>query len=367
MKVKLFFIVFLMSLGLSAKNDGDSTLIKKIKKIEKNVKLLTIPIVYYTPETKWGAGAAGVFRFKLKGEPDTSRHSNVLFSLSVTQLKQIVLGAPFQFWFKKEKYNIYGEPAYQNVNFLFYGIGNQNPATYKEKYYTSFTRLRLAALRKVYPHLYAGFRYVFDYTTMYNLEKHGELVKGNITGSSGGVVSGMGGTIKYDSRDNQFYPTRGYYVELYALTNSKVTGSNFRFDKYSLDMSTAIRLPFKEVLVLNAYGVITTGDVPFYHLAFLGGEKKLRGIYEGRYRDKDCWVLQAEYRKELFWRIGMVAFAGLGAVAPNLNSFNGKYAQFTYGGGIRGTIDKKQHLNMRLDLGVNNQHINYYFTIGEAF
>ncbi|MEO8759327.1 MAG: BamA/TamA family outer membrane protein [Bacteroidia bacterium] len=367
MKVKLFFIIFLMSLGLSATTNSDSTLIKKIKKIEKNVKLLTIPIVYYTPETKWGAGAAGVFRFKLKGEPDSARHSNVLFSLSVTQLKQIVLGAPFQFWLKKEKYNIYGEPGYQNVNFLFYGIGNNSLPTYKEKYYTSFTRLRLAALRKIYPHFYAGFRYVFDYTTMYRLESAGQLINGSIAGSSGGVVSGMGGTIKYDNRDNQFYPTKGYYVELYALTNSKVTGSNYRFDKYSLDMSAAVPLPFKEVLVFNAYGVITTGNVPFYHLAMLGGEKKMRGIYEGRYRDKDCWVLQAEYRKELFWRIGMVAFAAVGNVAPSVKDFSLKYTHFTYGGGIRGTIDKKQHLNLRLDLGVSDQHINYYFTIGEAF
>ncbi|MEO8761398.1 MAG: hypothetical protein ABI448_10935, partial [Bacteroidia bacterium] len=195
MKVKLFFIFFLVGLSLSATTNGDSTLIKKIKKIEKNVKLLTIPIVYYTPETKWGAGAAGIFRFKLKGEPDSSRHSNVLFSLSVTQLKQIVLGAPFQFWFKKEKYNVYGEPAYQNVNFLFYEIGNNNSPSYKEKYYTSFTRLRLAALRIVYPHIYAGFRYVFDYTTIYHLESAGQLINGNIAGSSGGVVSGMGGTI----------------------------------------------------------------------------------------------------------------------------------------------------------------------------
>ena len=365
MKVKLFFTILLSCLLLSTKANNDTLLI--IKELKKNVKLFIYPIVYYTPETKWGAGAAGILRFKQKSEPDSMRSSNVLFAFTATQLGQIVLGAPFQFWFNKEKYNIYGEPGYQNVNFYFFGIGNNVPKGYKEKYYSAFPRLRLAALKRIYPHLYAGFRYVFDYTVLTRLNPNGELIKKTIAGSSGGFVSGVGGTVKYDNRDNQFYSTKGYYVELYALTNSKITGSNYRFDKYSLDMATYIALPYKHVLALNAYGIITTGDVPFYHLALLGGEKKMRGIYEGQYRDKDCWVLQAEYRMPLFWRFGAVAFTGVGDVASRVNDFNLKYTQFTYGGGLRYTVDKKQHLNMRLDVGINNQHANYYLTIGEAF
>ncbi len=364
MKIKIFFTIFLSCLLLSVSANKDSTLIKKI---EKNVKLLIIPVLYYTPETKLGGGAAGVFRFKQKKEPDSLRHSNVLFALSATQLGQIVLGAPFQFWFNKEKYNIYGEPAYQKVNYLFFGIGNHVAKNFQEKYYASYPRLRLAALVRVYPHIYAGLRYVFDYTTLSKLSPTDSLIKGTIAGSRGGVVSGIGGTIKYDNRDNQFYPTKGYYVELYALTDSKITGSNYRFDKYSLDMSTAVALPYKQVIVFNAYGIITTCNVPFYHLALLGGEKKMRGIYEGKYRDRDCWVLQAEYRVPLFWRFGLVAFTGIGSVAPKLKDFNYKYIYATYGGGFRFVVDKKQHLNLRFDVGVNNLHANYYLTIGEAF
>jgi outer membrane protein assembly factor BamA len=364
MRLKLYFTIIFSILFLSSKaQGGDSILIKKTK----NIKLLVIPVIYYAPETRWGVGAAGVLRFKQKTQPDSMRHSNIMFAFSVTQLGQIVLGAPFQLWFQKEKYNVYGEAAYQNVNYLFFGIGNHVPPYFRERYYATYPRLKLAALKRIYPHLYAGFRYFFDYTTITQLSDTGKLIKGNISGSKGGIVSGAGGTIKYDNRDNQFYATKGYYVELFALTNSIATGSNYRFDKYSLDMSTYFALPYKQVIALNAYGVINTGDVPFYQMAVLGGDSKMRGLYQGRYRDKDCWILQAEYRAQLFWRIGVATFAAIGDVAPNLNQFNLKYGHFTYGAGIRGMIDKKQHLNMRFDIGVNNTHLNYYFTIGEAF
>jgi outer membrane protein assembly factor BamA len=364
MRVKFFSTLFFIVLLLTAKaNPGDTISFKKIK----NVKLLIIPVIYYAPETKLGAGAAGVFRFKQKTEPDNMRHSNVLFALSITELRQIVLGAPFQFWFNREKYNMYGEATYQSVNYLFFGVGNHIPPYFKERYYATYPRLRVTALKRVYPHLYAGLKYAFDYTTITQLTDTGRLIKGYISGNNGGLVSGLGGALKYDNRDNQFYATKGYYVEFFALTNSVATGSSYRFDKYSLDMSTYIALPKKQVLAFNAYGTINTGNVPFYQMAVLGGDSKMRGLYQGRYRDKDAWILQAEYRAHLYWRLGFATFAALGAIAPDLNQFNLKYGHFTYGAGIRGLIDEKQHLNIRFDVGVNSTHLNYYFTIGEAF
>src|SRR6201986_970619 len=277
MQVKIYFFLFFMVLLFTAKaNPGDTALVKKTK----NIKLLAIPVLYYAPETKWGAGAAGVLRFKQRHEPDSMRHSNVLFALSATQLRQLVLGAPFQFWFNKEKDNIYGEPTYQNVNYLFFGIGNQVPQYFKERYFATFARFKITALRRIYPHLYVGPKYVFDYTGITQLSDTGMLIKGKISGYNGGIASGVGGTVKYDNRDNQFYATKGYYVGFFALTNSAVTGSNYRFDKYSLDMSTYLALPHNQVIAFNAYGTINTGNVPFYQMAVLGGDSKMRGLYQ---------------------------------------------------------------------------------------
>ncbi|MBS1646160.1 MAG: BamA/TamA family outer membrane protein [Bacteroidetes bacterium] len=375
MKQILFFLFF--ALGLySYSQKKDSLLDKAAKNLEKNVvssfrknmKLQALPVVYYTPETQWGFGVAGFFRFKRKHEPDSARYSNVLFSLSVTTIKQIVFGMPFQFWFKNEKYNIYGEPSYQDINLYYYGIGNNNPRSYDEKYFMRFFRATPTFLYKMYEHLYGGFRYNVYCADVYRFDKNGNMANGNTPGLGRGFTSGLGLTFKFDNRDNQFYPMKGFYAEFSALTNNQYLGSQFNFNKYTLNATYNVPIPYlKGTLGVNAYGVITTGNVPFYQMAMLGGEEKLRGIYEGKYRDKTCWVLQTEYRRDLFWRIGFAAFCGVGDVAPRLQDYHYQNVRFAWGGGLRGNIDKKQHLNLRLDVGTCEGIINYYFTIGEAF
>lgn len=295
------------------------------------------------------------------------RYSNVMFAVTLTQLGQTVISIPYQLWLDKEKYNIYGEGGYQKFNFLYYGIGNNEPPSYHEKYYIDFSRFRIAALKRVYPHTYAGFRYVFDNSTLLKLDTAGELIKHTIPGSTGGIVSQIGATLKYDNRDNQFYASKGYYLEVFGLTANPATGSAYTFSKLSVDASTYVALPRKQIIAFNAYGVATVGNVPFYHMALLGGNAKLRGMYTGRYRDKDCWVLQAEYRAHLFWRLGAVVFGGIGEVAPQFSQFSVGDVHYSYGAGVRGNIDRKQHLNARFDVGISNNQYNYYFTIGEAF
>ena len=359
MRVKLFFLFILLQLLSLAQTNGDTT-------DHKRIKLLALPVIYYQPETKFGGGIAGLLRFKQKSEPDSMRHSNIMFVFSGTQLGQILSGIPFQMWFDKEKYNIYGEADFKSINYLFFGIGNHIPSYFRERYYANNPQFTINALRRVYPYLYLGLKYRYDYTNITQLSDTGRLIKG-IIGNKGGTISGAGSTVKYDNRDNQFYATKGYYVEFFALTNGKLIGSDYRFDKYSLDASTYLTLSPKQVLAFNAYGVVTSGTVPFYQMAVLGGEYKMRGLYQGRYRDKDCWVLQAEYRAHLFWRVGAVAFAGIGNVASQLNQFNYKYTRLAFGGGIRAIVDKKQHLNLRFDAGYSNNRFNYYLTLGEAF
>jgi hypothetical protein len=360
MPVKLFFTLFFAFtfLILSASKDSTHT---------KPIKVVALPVVFYQPETKWGFGVAGLLRFKQKSEPDSSRHSNVTFAFTDTQLNQIVFSAPYQLWFKRETYNIYGELGYQKENYLFFGTGNNVPSYFHERYYVKVPRFQINALKKFYPHFYAGLKYAIDYNTFTQFNDTGLLIKGTIPGSKGGYISGGGAVIKYDNRDNQFYATKGYYVEFVFLSNSPVLGSNYRFDKYSLNMSTYVALPYKQVLAFNAYALANAGNVPFYQMATLGGDTRMRGLYNGRYRDKDCWILQTEYRLFLFWRIGVSLFAGIGNVAAEINQFNLKYTRVAYGGGIRALIDKKQHLNIRFDAGLSNGNVNYYFTIGEAF
>src|ERR1700756_907523 len=233
MQIKLLFTLCFISIGLSLQAVRDTTHVK-------HYKIVALPVVFYQPETKWGFGAAGLFSFRQKNEPDSMRHSNITFAFTDTQLNQVVFSMPYQLWFNREKYNVYGELGYQSENYLFFGTGNNIPGYFQERYYIKVPRFQVNVLKKIRPHMYAGLKYSFDHSTFSQFSDTGLLVKGTIPGNKGGYVSGGGAVFKYDNRNSQFYATKGYYVELVVLTNSPVMGSSYRFDKYSVNMSTYV-------------------------------------------------------------------------------------------------------------------------------
>ncbi len=61
--------------------------------------------------------------------------------------------------------------------------------------------------------------------------------------------------------------------------------------------------PFKlkrSVVGLNVNMQFNSGDVPFYQLSLLGGSKRLRGQFEGEFRDNLALQSQLEWRQEVF-------------------------------------------------------------------
>jgi hypothetical protein len=102
-------------------------------------------------------------------------------------------------------------------------------------------------------------------------------------------------------------------------------------------------------------------------MGMLGGSKKMRGFYEGRYRDNNLVLLQAEYRRKIFWWLGFTVFASAGEVAHRADAFSSRFIRYTYGSGLRLTFDDAQRLHLRIDAAAGDGKVRGYFTIGEAF
>ncbi len=326
------------------------------------------PLVFYTPETDFGFGAAGIYAFRSRQEPAASRPSQVQIGLAYTLKNQILVYFPFQLYLQNEKYYSYGEVGYYRYVYKFFGIGNEVDPDFEETYSVRYPRIRVNFLKLVQPSLYAGVRYWFEDFNITELDTAGMLMDENITGSSGGVTSGPGVVGIYDTRDNIFFPRLGMYTEFFVQRNGDLTGSDFRYTTYSLDASRYFPIRnLPHVLALNFYSVIMTGSPPFNQLALLGGSKKMRGYFEGRYRDRNLLVLQAEYRAPIIWRLGLAGFASYGAVAHRLRDFQVQDFRYAFGGGIRFLLDKEKKINLRLDAGFAKNSSGFYLTIGEAF
>ena len=59
------------------------------------------------------------------------------------------------------------------------------------------------------------------------------------------------------------------------------------------------------VMAYDLYGVFNYGNTPWTMLALMGGSTRMRGYYEGRYRDKQMIEIQAELRQKIYGRSGI--------------------------------------------------------------
>lgn len=338
------------------------------KKLLRKSSFIPIPLIYYTPETRWAGGIAALYAFRTQGQSDEARPSQVTLGFAYTQEKQLLLYLPFQFFSKDETWQAYGELGYYRYVYQYFGNGNETRKSDEESYDVNYPRVRLNLLRLVAPHHYLGLRYWWDDYRIAKVKTGGVLDLQGVIGSEGGVVSGTGLVWNYDSRDQLFYPTKGFWTEAELFVNDEALGSDFNFSRLALDVVGYFSKNKKHVLALNAWLVFTQGDVPFQQLAFIGGPKKMRGYFEGRHRDKNLWTLQAEYRALVKGRFGAVAFGGMGAVSPDVERLFGQKVHFTFGAGLRFMLSKKDHINLRLDVAANEDGAVFpYLTVREAF
>jgi len=330
-------------------------------------KIIGLPVFFFTPDTKFGGGAGGIATFNFPKDSIGARRSSVTIGVVYTQLNQLLLYFPFQLFPQNQKYWISGEVGYYRYVFNYFGTGNGFPPDYIEKYDATFPRIRLNLSRKVAPGLYAGLRYAYDDFTFTRKEAGGELDRNTVRGSEGGRISGLGAGINYDTRNSIFFPNQGWLVDASVYTESALTGSQFNYRRITADASHYWKLGKKGVFALNAVSILSFGEVPFHQMPVIGGTKRLRGYFEGKYRDNHLLILQGEYRQPLFWRLGAVAFGGLGLVGQRFESLALQNTRYHFGTGLRLMIDKAQKINIRADYGWGYRSSGFYLTFGEAF
>ena len=120
------------------------------------------------------------------------------------------------------------------------------------------------------------------------------------------------------------------------------------------------------VLAVRAAGRFAVGDVPFYGQSFLGAGPDLRGYAVGTVRGDNLLAAQAEYRRELFWRLGAVAFGGVGTVFDELSQLDSAEAFPSAGFGLRLLLEKDNHVNFRVDFAWGDGQDAIYVSVGEA-
>lgn len=356
----------------AAQEDSLKTVpLEKLKlpiKAPANIRhVLVLPIIASSIETGWSFGGASAATFRL-GRDTATRTSNAEGLALYTTRKQFVAALNGSIYLPGERFIMNEQLSYSSFPDEFWGLGKRAPDSneedYKFKQYFIFLHPQFLVARS----LFVGV--VYQYQRVFNIDypAGGVFDKQNVIGRFGYHVSGLGGSLTYDTRNNAFAPDKGVMLQFYFDVFAKPIGSNYLYSSYVVDLRRFLRIYRDQVLALQLLGNFNSGEVPLRSLGSLGGASEMRGYYAGRYRDKNAGVMQAEYRVPLFWRFGAVAFADMGNVGPELRDVNFQHFKYSYGGGLRFALNKQEKLNLRLDYGVAKGGSNgFYLQLGEAF
>ncbi len=254
--------------------------------------------------------------------------------------------------------------GYMSLNYDFYGTGNQLAdldLAIPIEQTASFGAVQL--LHRVIPHLYAGVRLLAYETDIASKGVDRPPVtlppaEHNTSAYASGAI------VQWDSRDNQFFPTRGQLANASAVW----TNGDHSYETYELEWNLYAPLGKpSRVLAMRAYLGEVSGDAPFYALMQFGWHNDLRGYESGKFRDSSMFATQLEYRGSLGARWGYVAFAGVGEVAPSIGKMNTDDLLSSAGVGVRLRLAKNNPVNLRLDWAYGKDGDAVYLAVGEAF
>lgn len=346
---------------------SDSLKITRFLQPKEKGGLLILPLLYATPDTRLAYGAVGFYYFRIGADEDKNRLSYVKLLADYTQNRQLDIWASWNVFLEDEAWLLRGEARYRNFPDRFYGIGNRTSPDRPELYSYDVLNARLTVMRQLGNKIYAGLDYQIANLHNFRVEAAGILRSQNITGSSGGINGGAGLIFLIDSRDNVVNPSRGTFLDAGIYAYGKALAGDFSYRNLTINFARYHRIGRKDIIAYQAFANFNFGNPPFLMLASAGNDDILRGYARNRFRDLNFSGMQAEYRRRLFWRIGAVAFLGIGDVFRTPADVTWQTLKYSWGGGLRLMLNRKEQLNLRLDYGLGRQNSGLYFSIAEAF
>jgi len=345
------------------------------KRLWDVVKVL--PILFYTPETSVGFGAGTLFQFRMPGADTKGRSSSVSLGAVYTLEKQTMAQLTPELRFGDDDYVLRLDLLGAEFPSRFYGIGNEPDQdrfdTFTDCYLRGELDLRMRPFAREHAlgALYIGAHYSAAWSDV-NDVRPSEADQPSMfdavddPGEHALLASGIGPSIAWDSRDGLNWPTGGSFIELKATEYAPAFGSDVHYRRLFVDARRYQPLWFSHILALRLVAQSVWGEVPFQRLPQLGGAGMFRGWYSGQLRGSRLIAVEAEYRVPLGQRWAVVAFGSAGRVSEHVRGMSPKGIHLAGGGGIRFSVDKRDRINIRLDLAYGDS-LRPYLQFREAF
>jgi len=338
------------------------------QKSEKRGTLIPIPIPIVSPTFGSGMvlGLGYVFKLKMSDTVSPPSAIGTAFAFTSSGTRAGVVGG--RLYFAENKYQTTFAFGKGRAIYDFYGVGARpgQPAVSVELR-QSGTVFFAEFMRNFGKNIFVGPRYQYrEISTRLNeASTPGGFEIPPIDLIS--TTSAIGFQVQRDLRDNSFYPTKG---SLWSFTGdffAKALGSNRDYQVYKAAYNGYRKIGKGQVLAYRGSACSVSDNTPFFDLCYYGSSSDLRGYTTGEFQNHRMFATQVEYRKELPYRLGLVGFAGFGGVARKWSEFQFDELLPAVGAGIRFKLDKKNHINYRVDFGYGRSGYTVSMSVTEAF
>ncbi len=348
-------------------DSGSSKFDKFNKKMEHLFKIIPVPIITYSTEAGNTFGLAKFNLINLSKKDTISKPSKISEVISFSTKGRVNFSVSTELIFNQNRNIVIGYVNYKKQPEYIFGIGNDVTRETMEE--VQFERFKFFAtgMQLIKKDLFLGIP--VDVAQYFNIQPDSNsfLERDTVTGVKGGFSSGTGIALAYDTRINRYNPQQGVYAMAILVLHPEFM-SEYQFTHFELDLRKYFNPWKKHIIAIQATTSSNTGDPPFYELSQLGGEKQMRGYYQGAFRDKILVDAQVEYRMPVWNIFGVVGWIGTGRVASDYSNLSLDGFKLSYGGGLRIRVDSKNNTNLRVDFGFGPGGINGgYFSFAEAF
>jgi outer membrane protein assembly factor BamA len=164
--------------------------------------------------------------------------------------------------------------------------------------------------------------------------------------------------------------TRGWRLILQDDVSGTFMGSSdAAFNRLTFDLRKYQRVfGEKDVFAVRALAqYVSGGEIPLFDHASLGGgnvNTAMRGYPLNRFLDKGKFLVNAEYRFPIIWRLGGNVFADTGTVWPSLREIDLGETAFDAGVGLRFYMPD---LVVRVDVAWSGEGMGLYFNFDHIF
>lgn len=328
----------------------------------KNARFVPIPIPISNPSIGTGLAVALLYMHPQKSEKPNAPTTTSGVMGMYTNTESWAVGALHDGYYRDDQIRFRFPAVHGEFNLDFYGIGNESPFRDNPVEYNAVTNAVIPRLlfRLPWNNWFLGGEY-----RLLNIDA--QFNPSNLPSNTPGIgqqtqTAGFGLVSVFDSRDSNFWPLKGNWLELTATNNGAYTGGDYEYFKLISKWAQYFPLIDTVTYVYRLDGQFINGDAPFWDLSRV----RLRGYTGGQLVDNLAVTAQTEVRWNFYQRWTTLAFVGGGRIADTVGDLSSAPTNWAGGGGLKYMLIKDQKLSIGIDVAyAEGGSVSVYFQVGD--